>query len=76
MDCITSIQLPVFDPEDDHIACRWATGAECGGVCNGLPASKMDTVIFYISLTTWVVFLYGLRILCCLLLYTIELELY
>lgn len=47
MDCITSIQLPVYDPDDDTVACRWAAGTECGGVCNGLPASKIDTVWMY-----------------------------
>ncbi|CAG2257526.1 Protein jagged-1a,Fibropellin-1,Neurogenic locus notch homolog protein 2,Protein jagged-1b,Neurogenic locus notch homolog protein 1,Delta-like protein B,Fibropellin-3,Neurogenic locus notch homolog protein 4,Protein crumbs homolog 2,Protein jagged-2,Neurogenic locus notch homolog protein 3,Protein eyes shut homolog,Delta-like protein C,Protein jagged-1,Neurogenic locus Notch protein,Delta-like protein A,Delta-like protein 1 [Mytilus edulis] len=42
-DCITSIQLPVYDPDEDVTSCRWSAGVECGGVCNGLPESKLDS---------------------------------
>ena len=43
-DCITSIKIPVYDPDDDVVSCRWAAGIECGGVCNGLPKTNLDTV--------------------------------
>lgn len=50
-DCITSIQLPVYDPDEDVTSCRWSAGVECGGVCNGLPESKLDSVSYDIHVS-------------------------
>lgn len=42
--CNHTIQIPVTDPDDDVIKCRWADGtSECGGVCNGFSGAKLDT---------------------------------
>ena len=37
-----SIPLPVIDPDNDKIRCRWALGRECSNVCNGIPGAILD----------------------------------
>ena len=37
-----NISLPVFDPDNDNIRCRWAVGTECSSVCNSIPGAVLD----------------------------------
>ena len=32
--CTYTIRLPVSDPDNDTVRCRWAVGRECSSVCN------------------------------------------
>ena len=41
--CSYTIPLPVSDPDNDIIRCRWANGIECSGVCNKLPGAVLDS---------------------------------
>ena len=37
-----NIPLPVIDPDNDKVQCRWALGRECSSVCNGIPGAILD----------------------------------
>ena len=37
--CNHTIRIPVTDPDDDIVRCRWAVGDECAGICNGFPGA-------------------------------------
>ena len=37
-----SISLPVIDPDNDKIRCRWALDRECSSVCNSIPGAALD----------------------------------
>ena len=37
-----NISLPVIDPDNDKIRCRWAVGRECSSVCNSIPGAVLD----------------------------------
>ena len=37
--CNHTIRIPVTDPDDDIVRCRWAVGGECAGICNGFPGA-------------------------------------
>ena len=48
--CNHTIRIPVTDPENDIIRCRWAVGIECGGICGRFPGAILDSEscsIFY-----------------------------
>ena len=50
--CSYAIPLPISDPDNDIIRCRWATEGECGSICNGLPGANLDSsscIIAYIA---------------------------
>ena len=50
--CTHTIAIPVTDPDDDDIRCRWAVGSECSGACNGIPGAILDSstcIISYIA---------------------------
>ena len=41
--CNHKIRIPVTDPDNDIVRCRWAVGVdECGSVCGGLPWADLD----------------------------------
>ena len=41
--CNHTIRIPVTDPDNDIIRCRWAMGnAECNGICGGFPGAYLD----------------------------------
>ena len=41
--CNHTIRIPVTDPDNDIVRCRWAVGdAECGGICDGFPGADLD----------------------------------
>ncbi|KAK7073546.1 hypothetical protein SK128_016753 [Halocaridina rubra] len=41
--CNHTIAIPVTDPDNDIVRCRWATGSnECGSVCNAFPNAILD----------------------------------
>ena len=41
--CIHKIRIPVTDPDNDIVRCRWAVGYdECGGICYGFPWAYLD----------------------------------
>ena len=40
--CSYTIPLPVSDPDDDTIRCRWASGTECGSVCSRFTGAMLD----------------------------------
>ncbi|XP_061168855.1 uncharacterized protein LOC133178115 [Saccostrea echinata] len=40
--CVSNITLPVIDPDNDVIKCRWATSAECGQACTDLPEAYIN----------------------------------
>ena len=35
--CNNTIPIHTDDPDGDEVRCRWAVGAECGGVCRAIP---------------------------------------
>ena len=37
-----TISLFIIDPDDDIVRCRWATGRECGGICDSFPGAVLD----------------------------------
>ena len=37
-----NISLPVIDPDNDKIRCRWAIDRECSSVCNSIPGAVLD----------------------------------
>ena len=41
--CSYTIPLPVSDPDNDIIKCRWAVGRECRDVCNQFTGAILDT---------------------------------
>ena len=41
--CTYTIPLPVSDPDNDTIKCRWAVGRECSGVCNQFTEAILDS---------------------------------
>ena len=44
--CDHTIRIPVTDPDNDIVRCRWAVGQdECDGICNGFPGMK--TIQYY-----------------------------
>ena len=41
--CNHKIRIPVTDPDNDIVHCRWAVGeAECGGICYAFPGAVLD----------------------------------
>ena len=41
--CNHKIRIPVTDPDNDIVRCRWAVGYdECGGICYGFPGAYLD----------------------------------
>ena len=40
--CNHIIRIPVYDPDNDIVRCRWATGTECAGICGGFPGAELD----------------------------------
>ena len=41
--CNHKIRIPVTDPDNDIVRCRWAVGStECGGICGGFPGAELD----------------------------------
>ena len=40
--CNHTITIPVTDPDDDIVRCRWAVGDECAGICGGFPGAILD----------------------------------
>ena len=40
--CTYTIPLPVSDPDNDNIRCRWAVGSECDSICNKFPGAILD----------------------------------
>ena len=41
--CSHTIQIPVSDPDNDIVNCRWATGSECTGICGGFSGATIDS---------------------------------
>ena len=41
--CSYTIPLPVSDPDNDTVRCRWAVGRECSSICNKLPGAILDS---------------------------------
>ena len=41
--CTYTIPLPVSDPDNDTVRCRWAVGSECRDVCNQFTGAILDT---------------------------------
>ena len=40
--CNHKIRIPVTDPDNDIVRCRWAVGyAECGSICDGFPWANL-----------------------------------
>ena len=42
-DCNHVISIPVYDPENDIVKCRWAVGMECAGICGQFPGAELDS---------------------------------
>ena len=49
--CTHKIQIPVSDPDNDVVKCRWGVGVECTGICNGIPGATLDSQTCTISYT-------------------------
>ena len=42
-DCNHIVSIPVYDPENDIVKCRWAVGTECAGICGQFPGAELDS---------------------------------
>lgn len=40
--CSYNLTIPVTDPDNDIIKCRWAIGSECEAICDGIPGAELD----------------------------------
>ena len=49
--CSYTIPLPVSDPDNDIIRCRWAVGRECSGICSQFPGAVLDPLTCTITYT-------------------------
>ena len=49
--CNYNIPLPISDPDNDIIRCRWAIGAECRGICDKFPGAVLDNASCTINYT-------------------------
>ena len=47
--CNHVIRIPVYDPDNDYIRCRWAKEPECGGICDAFPGAYLDSATCTIS---------------------------
>ena len=52
--CYNTFHIPVSDPDDDIIRCRWGVGIECAGICNhdAFPGAELDSENCSISYNT------------------------
>ena len=41
--CTHEIVIPVSDPDDDVVKCRFATGSDCYDICGGIPGATIDS---------------------------------
>ena len=41
--CSYTIPLPVSDPDNDTVRCRWAVGRECSSICHQFPGAVLDS---------------------------------
>ena len=51
--CSYTIPLPVSDPDNDTVRCRWAVGRECSDVCNQLSGATLDANTCTITYTNF-----------------------
>ena len=49
--CSYTIPLPISDPDNDTVQCRWAVGTECKGICNKLPGAFLSSATCTITYT-------------------------
>ena len=56
--CSYTIPLPVSDPDNDTIRCRWAVNTECSSICNKFPGAFLDSATCTITYTA----VYGIGI--------------
>ena len=49
--CTYTIPLPVSDPDNDTVQCRWAVGSECISVCNQFTGAVLDSDMCTITYT-------------------------
>ena len=49
--CHYTIPLPISDPDNDTVRCRWAVGTECSGICNKFPGAVLDSASCTITYT-------------------------
>ena len=47
--CDHTIPIAVSDPDGDAVHCRWASGSECGGICNGFPGAVLNSTLCTIT---------------------------
>ncbi|VDI11707.1 Hypothetical predicted protein, partial [Mytilus galloprovincialis] len=40
--CRTVIKIPVIDPDDDRVGCRWAESQDCDQSCTDLPHAELN----------------------------------
>ena len=41
--CTHKIVIPVSDPDNDVVKCRFATGSDCYGICGGIPGAIINS---------------------------------
>ena len=49
--CGYTIPLPISDPDNDTVRCRWAVGRECSSICNKFPGAVLDSASCTITYT-------------------------
>ena len=49
--CTYTIPLPVSDPDNDTVRCRWAVGIECSSACDKFPGAILDSYTCTITYT-------------------------
>ncbi|XP_076095374.1 uncharacterized protein LOC143066265 [Mytilus galloprovincialis] len=50
--CRTVIKIPVIDPDDDRVGCRWAESQDCDQSCTDLPHAELNQKDCTIELDT------------------------
>ena len=48
-----TITLAIFDPDNDNVRCRWATGAECSSVCDEFLGAYLDSYSCTVTYRAW-----------------------
>ncbi len=41
--CNHVIRIPIHDPDNDLVRCRWAVDSECAGICDAFPGAVLDS---------------------------------
>ena len=49
--CTHEIVIPVSDPDNDIVKCRFATGSDCYNICDGIPGATINSSLCTVTYT-------------------------